>query len=193
MTRQNVVLTVGSSSLILYKCKHAKPILVNPLVVNLLFTQIHRMAWNRDCGAPKGGLPPQPPPIPIVPHVCPHRSTQCATARSLALYILWPTRDHSRDDKPYRPYVRGAAPGCGIVVPQFPVELLVVPPPPPVAVPAVHGGARSTVRRLTPNSEFWKEYRSGGDPPTEIDFLGQWESSSSTAQPLDGTHEETDD
>ena len=60
----------------------------------------------------------------------------------------------------------------------------------PAAAPAVHGGARSTVRRLTPNSEFWKEYRNGGDPPTEIDFLGQWDSSSSSVQPADSAEEE---
>ena len=141
----------------------------SPLVVNPLFTQIHRMACNRGCGAPKGGLPPRPPPIPVVPHVCPYRSTQCATARSLALHISWHTRDFSRGGKPYRGYARGAAPGCGTVVPQFPIELLAMLPPP-------------HVHQLASNSEFWKVYQSGGDPSAEIDFLGQWEWSSSTIQ-----------
>ena len=140
------------------------------------------MACNRDCGAPKGGLPPRPPPIPVVPHMCPHHSTQCATARSLALHISWHTRDPSRDGKPYRGYARGAAPGCGTVVSQFPVELLAVLPPPHVADPAMLGGAGSSVRQLAPNSEFWKVYQRGGDPSSEIDFLGQWEWSSSTTQ-----------
>ncbi|KAM3261420.1 hypothetical protein ACQJBY_052216 [Aegilops geniculata] len=165
------------------------------------------MAWNRNGGAPNaGGLPPRPPPILRAAHVCPHCGTQCATARSLALHILWhstraqpgaPRRTANPMARPPVVPLPAAAPrpvaAVPPVAPPVPVEPLVVVPPPPAAPPAVHGGARSTVRRLTPNSEFWKEYRSGGDPPAEIDFLGQWESSSTTAQPLaDSTDEETD-
>ncbi|KAI4985791.1 hypothetical protein ZWY2020_018421 [Hordeum vulgare] len=159
------------------------------------------MAWNPNGVGPNGGLPPLPLPPP-----CPFCNTQCISDSVLAVHIQWhitprrmlpvgpQTLAATANPVAHPPMVPLPAaaprpvPAVPAVVAPAPVAPLAVVAPALVAVQAGDGGACSM---LAANSEFWKEYRSGGEPPAEIDFLGQWESSVTTPQPLaDGTDEE---
>jgi hypothetical protein len=147
-------------------------------------------------------------------HECPYCPRVFPTARSLGGHISWHMSQRRRglEAEPHPPaaapalvhlppaapaqvhlpaappsvvHLPPAPPAVGHL-PPAPPALGHLPPAPPALPAAVAAPAGDWVPRLAPNPAFWEEYRRGGSPPAEIDFLAQMEAAAPQPVVADG-------